>query len=64
MVEAKAVCFFCGVATDQYVIDVVNLKKVPVCEPCFWQKVYPSEDNLQRLEFWRIIFPLTEKVKT
>jgi len=56
-------CFLCDALTDRYVTDVVTGKKVPLCETCFLERVYPSKRNIQKIEFWRLIFPIVEKVK-
>jgi len=54
-------CYFCDEPCQTFVTDCVSRKKVPVCEPCFKEKVYPSKKNLERVEFYRSIFPLVEK---
>lgn len=56
-------CFLCGALTDRYVTDVVTGKKVPLCETCFLGRVYPSKQNIQKLKFWNLIFPIVERVK-
>jgi len=53
-------CHLCGAPTETYVRDAVSPKKVPLCEECF-KRIYPSKKNMQRIEFWRIIFPIIEQ---
>jgi len=56
-------CFLCGEPTDRFVRDAVTHVKVPLCERCFKDRVYPSKANLQKLKHWNLLFPVVEKVK-
>ncbi|MDH5266200.1 MAG: hypothetical protein OEW62_00825 [Candidatus Bathyarchaeota archaeon] len=53
-------CQICGKPTETYVRDAVNQTKVPLCEGCF-RRIQPTRKNKQRVEFWRLIFPIVEE---
>jgi len=68
--EKEHFCLLCGVPTDTFVRQHETRpgqpnhnffeRKVPLCESCFKQ-IQPTRENKQRLEFWRLIFPIIEE---
>jgi len=63
-------CHLCGEPTDTFVRQSETRpghpnhrffeKKVPLCRPCF-EEIQPTKANKQRVEFWRVIFPIIEE---
>jgi len=35
-------------------------RKIPLCRPCF-EEIQPTKANKQRVEFWRVIFPVIDE---